>query len=135
MLERYLIPLAPYALTAAGCILGLFFLLSFEKEMHRFKSQAGRRKTGDQAAARDLNAQLQQLNQRLQDAEERAGILVAQPSPKTSLNLNRRTQILRMSRRGERIENIAASLSVPRREVELLLKIHGMMLKGPGEKA
>jgi hypothetical protein len=40
-----------------------------------------------------------------------------------------------MSRRGERVENIAASLSLPRREVELLLKIHGLVLNGSGEKS
>jgi len=40
-----------------------------------------------------------------------------------------------MSRRGERAENIAASLSLPRREVELLLKIHGLVLNGASEKS
>src|SRR5579864_1968755 len=115
MLERYLIPLAPYALTAAGCMCGLFFLLSFEKEIHRLKSKLNRQKAGDASATRDLKIQLQQLNERLRDAEERAGIPVEPHSPKASLNLNKRTQILRMSRRGERVENIAASLSLPRR--------------------
>ncbi len=59
---------------------------------------------------------------------------LAQSSPKASLNLNKRTQVLRMSRRGERTENIAASLSLPRREVELLLKIHGLVLSASTEK-
>ena len=135
MLERYLIPLAPYALTAAGCIVGLFFLLSFEKEVHRLKSKLGRRQSGEQAATRDLKLQIQQLNERLRDTEERAGIVIAPPSPRASLNLNKRTQVLRMSRRGERAENIAASLSLPRREVELLLKIHGLVVNGSREKA
>ncbi|HEX4595435.1 MAG TPA: hypothetical protein VH157_14225 [Bryobacteraceae bacterium] len=134
MLERYFIPLAPYALLAAGCIFGLFFLLSFEKEMYRLKSRLAGRQAGDNTSTRDLRAQLQQLHERLRDAEDRAGIPMAPPSPKASLNLNKRTQILRMSRRGERTENIAASLSLPRREVELLLKIHGLVLNGSGEK-
>lgn len=134
MLERYFIPLAPYALLAAGCLLGLFFLLSFEKDIRRLKSRQARSPSGDHVSARDLQAQLQQLNQRLRDAEERAGIAIAPPTPKASLNLNKRTQIMRMSRRGERTENIAASLSLPRREVELLLKIHGLVLNGTQEK-
>ena len=135
MLERYFIPLAPYALLAAGCIFGLFFLLSFEKEVHRLKSRLARRQAGDNTSTHDLKIQLQQLNQRMRDAEERAGIPFAPPSPKASLNLNKRTQVLRMSRRGERVENIAASLSLPRREVELLLKIHRLVLNGSGEKS
>jgi hypothetical protein len=134
MLERYFIPLAPYALVAAGCIFGLFFLLSFEKEIHRLKSRLARRQAGENTSSRDLQAQLQQLNHRLRDAEERAGIPIVPQSPKASLNLNKRTQVLRMSRRGERAENIAASLSLPRREVELLLKIHGLLLNGSAQK-
>jgi hypothetical protein len=135
MLERYFIPLAPYALLAAGCIFGLFFLLSFEKEVHRLKSRLARRQAGDNTSSCELKIQLQQLNERLRDAEERAGIPLAPPSPKASLNLNKRTQVLRMSRRGERVENIAASLSLPRREVELLLKIHGLVLNGSSQKS
>ena len=135
MLERYFIPLAPCALLAAGCIFGLFFLLSFEIDVHRLKSGLARRHAGDNISSRELKIQLQQLNERLRDAEERAGIPLAPPSPKASLNLNKRTQVLRMSRRGERVENIAASLSLPRREVELLLKIHGLVLNGSSQKS
>ena len=39
-----------------------------------------------------------------------------------------------MSRRGERSENIAATLSLPRNEVELLLKIHGLVLDSSSGK-
>lgn len=134
MLERYLIPLAPDALLAAGCIFGLFFVLSFEKEIHRLKSRLLRRHEGDSAAMGELKLQLQQLHERVRDSEERAGIPIAPPAPKASLNLNKRTQVLRMSRRGERTENIAASLSLPRREVELLLKIHSLVLSSSNEK-
>ncbi len=134
MLERYFIPLAPYALLAAGCIFGLFFLLSFEKEIRHLKSRLAGRQAGDSASTRDLKVQLIELNERMRDAEERAGIPIAPPSPKASLNLNKRSQALRMSRRGERSENIAASLSLSRREVELLLKIHALVLNGSAEK-
>jgi hypothetical protein len=134
MLERYFIPLAPYALLAACCIFGLFFLLSFEKEIRRLKSRLAGRQAGDTACTRDLKVQLGELNERMRDAEERAGIPITPPSPKASLNLNKRTQVLRMSRRGERSENIAASLSLPRREVELLLKIHALVLNASREK-
>jgi hypothetical protein len=134
MLERYIIPLAPYALLAAGCVFAIFFLLTFEKEIRGLKSRLAGRQAGDNASARYLKLQLSELAERLRDAEERAGIPIAQSSPKASLNLNKRTQVLRMSRRGERTENIAASLSLPRREVELLLKIHALVLSASNEK-
>ena len=133
MLERYFIPLAPYALLAAGCIFGLFFLFSFEREIRSLKARLAGRQIGDNASAHNLKVQLHELAERLRDAEERAGIPLAPPSVKASFNLNKRTQILRMSRRGERSENIAASLSLPWREVELLLKIHSLVLNSSSE--
>jgi hypothetical protein len=47
-----------------------------------------------------------------------------------SINLTKRAQALRMSRRGESAESITAALAVPRNEVELLLKVHGMVEPG-----
>ena len=134
MLERYFIPLAPYALAAAICIFALIALFSFEKEIYRLKSSLAKRQAGDNASTRELKVQIEQLKERVRDAEERAGIAIAPVLPQASFNLNKRTQVLRMSRRGERAENIAASLSLPRREVELLLKIHGLVLNGTSEK-
>lgn len=46
----------------------------------------------------------------------------SQPGP--SLNLNKRGQVLRMQRRGETPETIAAALRIPQNEVTLLLKVH-----------
>jgi hypothetical protein len=44
--------------------------------------------------------------------------------PGQSLNLNKRGQVLRMRRRGETPETIAAALRIPQNEVALLLKVH-----------
>jgi hypothetical protein len=46
-----------------------------------------------------------------------------------ALNLNKRGQVLRMRRRGESPETIAAALSLPRNEVDLLLKVHQLALE------
>ena len=46
-----------------------------------------------------------------------------------ALNLNKRGQVLRMRRRGENPETIAAALSLPRNEVDLLLKVHQLALE------
>jgi DNA-binding NarL/FixJ family response regulator len=39
------------------------------------------------------------------------------------MNTSRRSQVLRMHRRGERPEQIAAALGLPQNEVDLLLKL------------
>ena len=56
--------------------------------------------------------------------------LVAPPPglPKPGLNLNKRSHALRMHRHGEGAEQIAAALELPRQEVDLLLKVHRIVL-------
>jgi hypothetical protein len=46
-----------------------------------------------------------------------------------ALNLNKRGQVLRMRRRGENPETIAAALAIPRNEVDLLLKVHQLAIE------
>jgi hypothetical protein len=45
------------------------------------------------------------------------------------LNLSKRTQVLRLHRAGEGSAAIATSLGLPRGEVDLLIKVHGMVLE------
>jgi DNA-binding NarL/FixJ family response regulator len=48
--------------------------------------------------------------------------------PKSSMNVTRRSQALRLHRKGDSTEQIAAALEVPRQEVDLLVKIHQLVL-------
>jgi hypothetical protein len=48
---------------------------------------------------------------------------------KSGFNLSKRSQALRMHRRGESSEQIAAALDLPRQEVELLLKVHRIVIQ------
>ncbi len=50
------------------------------------------------------------------------------PAPGVGINLNKRTQALRMSRLGEEPEHIAAALQIPRREVDLLVKVQRLLV-------
>jgi DNA-binding NarL/FixJ family response regulator len=51
------------------------------------------------------------------------------PSPPMScMNLTKRSKALRLSRNGDSPEKIAESLEIPRQEVELLLKVHEIVL-------
>jgi hypothetical protein len=55
-----------------------------------------------------------------------AGILPA--VPRAGLNLSKRSQALRMHRKGDPPDQIAAALAVPLQEVDLLIKIHRMIV-------
>ena len=48
--------------------------------------------------------------------------------PRPGLNLNKRSQALRLHRRGEGASKIAAELQLPIQEVDLLLKVHRIVL-------
>lgn len=129
MLQRYLIPLAPYALLALTAVVSLIAYLSYDREMRSLKSRLRGRNPALLSHA-ELQSRIEELTGRLRDAEDRASA-PAQPAViKPSLNINRRNQVIRLSRRGQPPAHIAASLSMPRKEVELLLKIHNLTLDG-----
>jgi hypothetical protein len=48
--------------------------------------------------------------------------------PRAGLNLGKRTQVLRMHRNGDAPDRIAATLEVPLQEVDLLIKVHRIVL-------
>ena len=50
-------------------------------------------------------------------------------APRSGFNLGTRSQALRMHRRGDSPGQIAVALQVPLQEVELLLKVHRIVLK------
>ena len=74
------------------------------------------------------------LTTRFESLEQQTEALRRQPaeaSPdagKTALNLTKRAQVLRMHRRGDPPERIASLLEVPRPEVDLLIKVHRIII-------
>ena len=115
MLERSLILAGSYAFQAAGAIVFLLVFLALKRELHELRSRVTRL---------DFTLRLDAMNTRLREAEERASSAGAPLPARRSVNLSKRSQVVRLSRRGEPIETIAATLGLPRREVELLLKVH-----------
>jgi hypothetical protein len=49
-------------------------------------------------------------------------------APKSCMNLTRRSQALRLRRKGESPQRIAEALGVPLQEVDLLIKVHEIVL-------
>ena len=80
----------------------------------------------------DFSLRLDAMNDRLREAEERALSPAAPVVARRSVNLSKRSQVIRLSRRGEPVETIAATLNLPRREVELLLKVHQVSAASAG---
>jgi hypothetical protein len=131
-MDRYFLTLAPAALLAAGYVVCFCVVLALRKEIRSLRSRLSKRDAADVISVLDLNTKLEEVSTRLGDAEERAGMLAGPAPPKSGLNFSKRSQAIRLSRRGEPAESIAASLSMPRRQVELLLKVQGIVIGGGG---
>lgn len=88
------------------------------------------------------SAELQSWERRLESLETRAqysppAAVSLEPAAaeastvpiRPGMNLSRRSQALRLARRGEKPEQIASRLGLATGEVRLLLKIHGMLVE------
>jgi hypothetical protein len=64
----------------------------------------------------------------LREIRQETPLMVASTLPKPGLNLTKRSQALRMHRRGDPPDRIAASLDIPLQEVDLLLKVHRIVI-------
>jgi hypothetical protein len=68
------------------------------------------------------------LAAQLRDLQHDTPLQVTPAMPRPGLNLNKRSQALRMHRRGETAEQIAPALELPLQEVQLLIKVQQIVL-------
>jgi hypothetical protein len=113
-----------------GASLYLFVTLKVEiQRASRLRSQDRRRVQTLQEALGEARAQVEHLSRNLHDVEAQTGMLVAPAPAKSGMNLSKRTQVLRLHRAGQDNAGIAAALSLPRAEVDLLIKVHRLVLE------
>lgn len=116
------------ALALTGAAASVFAL----QRAHRLVLEAGRRREPAPAdrdpELQSLRDSIQALAAQVQELRNTTPVAMAPGTPRPGLNLSKRSQALRMHRRGESIEQIATSLAVPRQEVNLLVKVHRIVL-------
>jgi hypothetical protein len=69
------------------------------------------------------------LAAQIKDLRHEASTAAFPGIPKPGLNLSKRSQVLRLHRKGDPPDRIASLLEVPLQEVELLIKIHRIVIK------
>lgn len=111
------------ALVAAGLVLCLLLFLLTKLELAGLAKRMEREDRETRAALDGIRKAVAELQLTVRDIEERTGVLVPPAPPRSGLNLTTRAQALRMFRRGETPERIAAALHVPENEIRLLLKV------------
>jgi hypothetical protein len=109
-------PLLPYFLIAAGLFSTLALFLALKREIRRHAQRSKLR----------IEGMLVRLNEAETAREPAPATMFVPAPPRAGLNLNKRVHAMRMLRRGEDVGHIAAALGVPRREVELMIRVQSI---------
>lgn len=112
------------ALTALAVVCLLWKTSS--RQCERVEQRLTARLAATEAAVESMRLAMQEVCKDL-DQLETAG-----PTPpaqaKSCMNLSRRSQALRLHRRGETPQQIATALGVPKQEIDLLIKVHQIVV-------
>ena len=120
MLERILFPIISCTSVAAALCVCLYLFFTLKRGL-----DLARRKAVEEIHR--LTEELQALRTRVSELEgEVSSVSVSRNSlqPPRSINVAKRTQALRMLRRGDGPERIVAAMGLSLREVQLLMKVH-----------
>ena len=103
----------PYVFVVLGVVASFFLFASVKRDLE------------DQN--RKQRQSIEQIMARLDEAARHWDVVGHQviylPTVRSSFNIHRRAQAMRLLRRGEDVSHVAAALNVPRKEVELLIRV------------
>jgi hypothetical protein len=127
--------LAGSLLTVAGMASCVWLFVLLKGDLHRRDRRSRNRDKEFENALNAVRVSLANLGKRLEQSERQTGLLVPPPPTRSGFNLSKRSQAIRMSRRGETPSQIAAALELPQGEVDLLLKVHRIVVSLPAATA
>ncbi len=117
-------------LALVACLAVLILFLSLRKKIGRLQDELTANSTLPEKLTGIAGA-VEQLCSRLTQIEERKSPLADWFPESTSVNLNRRGQVLRLHRRGESSFQIASALGLSQGEVKLIVKVHELTRQNP----
>lgn len=124
--------LLPYITVVANLILVLGVLFSVSQRVRQLRGRTGKHEAALQSETGRLSSEIAELKTKLQVLEEN-GIspmpATAAAAGTTGVNSTLRSKILKMHRLGQSPERIAGSLHLPKGEVDLLVKVHSIVMR------
>src|SRR5439155_18420303 len=111
-------------LILCGTAISLFTVYRAHCLLRQMNVRAAERQMQENAGIQALRDTVAALSAQFHDLQSHPPVAPPAGLPRPGLNLNRRSQALRMHRHGEGAAQIAAALELPRQEVDLLLKVH-----------
>ena len=131
-LDWILHPGVQYGLLGAGLGLCLYLFYTLKLEISALEARGRERETVLAEAIAAVRAALDEVRSETRQIQEQTGMLVPPAPTGSGLNLSKRGQVLQMHRRGQSPEQIAASLALPLTEIDLLIKVHQIVLEKVG---
>jgi hypothetical protein len=131
-----LLTLLPYLTVAANLALVLGILLGLNQRVAQLRTRAGKQEKTFEAETARLSAEIAELKGQILELEESSNSIApstavaGSPSPTgNSVNNTLRSKVLKLHRLGQSPDRIAGSLRVPKGEVDLLVKVHRIVMR------
>jgi hypothetical protein len=131
--------LLPYLTVAANLALVLGILLGLNQRVKQFGARAGQHEKKMQAETARLSAEIIELKSQILELEQTdhsvgslgssAAVSALPAAPGSSVNSTLRSKVLKMHRLGQSPDRIAGALRVPKGEVDLLVKVHKIVMR------
>ena len=125
-----LVPYLPLIGTTAAALVCLMLFLSMRAQLKNM--QVRLRSLEDRGTPEPASVEVIAPDATSEPDDQRLMLLAA---PRSGLDTTIRSKVLRMHRAGQSSDDIAASLRMPRGEVDLLVKVHEIELGSLGEPA
>jgi len=123
--------LLPYLTVAANLTLVLAILFTVSQRVRELRGGVRKHEAALQSESARLSAEIAELKTKLQEIEEPSQSLLpgTAAAGASGVNSTLRSKVLKMHRLGQSPERIAGSLRLPRGEVDLLVKVHRIVMR------
>lgn len=124
-------PFTYYSTLAAALAACLYLFITVQSRLTAVYKKCQREQMGVTNVIGELRAELRCVKTGIDELERRAQAAeaAALPQPGSAININKRAQVIRLAKRGERPDQIAATLRLPQNEVNLVLKVHRSLIR------
>lgn len=119
---------AAAAVSVTAALVGAMALIRAGKLFRAVEGQSAAGLAECQSEINALTESVDKLTRGQREMERQMATVAVIAPQKPALNLTKRSQALRMDRRGDPPEQIASVLELPLQEVELLIKVHRIVM-------
>jgi hypothetical protein len=127
--------LLPYLTVTANLALVLAILLGLNQRVRELRARAGKQDKALETETARLSAEIAELKGKILELEQADNSLssataaAAPGATGNSVNNTLRSKVLKMHRLGQSPDRIAGALRVPQGEVDLLVKVHKIVMR------